>query len=197
MSEYIEILILFISEYGYIKTEDFIQFAYSNIDEYEKILDGDTYLSLLSVSLADKESVIDLTGRLREFAQRSYASDISRIDSDAYVERIVGSDRDDYTARCLRKLFVRRERAQMDLGNAKTVEDIIKLIKQCIILPSWCGDGWNAMYDLLGEGDFPIVLEVKNMDALEQRLPQDAAILKSLLNKKAPEYCTVKYIDDH
>ena len=51
------------------------------------------------------------------------------------------------------------------------------------------------MNDIFGAGDFPIVLEVKNMDVLEKRLPEDAQILRKLLSRDTPDYCTVKYID--
>lgn len=194
MNKYVEILILFISEYGYIKAEDFIHFAYSNIDEYEQLLDEDTYLSLLSMSFADNQSVVDFTNRLREFAEKNYAPEISNINNDVYVDGVIESDRNDYTAKCLRKLYERRDRAEMDLADITAKEDIIKLIKQCIFLPSWCGNGWDAMNDILGEGDFPIVLEVKNIEVLERRLPEDAEFLKRLLERSAPKYCTVKYI---
>ena len=51
------------------------------------------------------------------------------------------------------------------------------------------------MNDIFGAGDFPIVLEVKNMDVLEKRLPEDTQIFKKLLSKYTPDYCRVKYVD--
>ena len=194
INKYIEMLVLFCSSYGYINTEDFVSFAYSNIEEYEKILDEETYLSLLSASLVDKESIIALTNGVRGFVDRNYASDVDKIDNDAYVERIVESDRDDYIAKCLRKLYERRDKAIIDLSYVNSKEDIIKLIKESIILPQWCGDGWDAMNDILGEGNFPMVLEIKNMESLEEKFPDDADVFRKLLQKNAPRYCTVKYI---
>lgn len=47
-----------------------------------------------------------------------------------------------------------------------------------------CGNGWDAMNDLLGEEDFPIILEVRNMEVLERRWPKEAAIFKALLKRK-------------
>ena len=194
MNEFVEILILFVSEYRYISPEDFLKFAYSNIQEYERILDEKSYLSLLSASLADKDSVTELIIGLRAFVHGKFASDIDEIDNDGYVEKVVDSDRGDYTAKCLRKLYVRRNKAEIDLAQAKSDKDIVRLIKQCIDLPSWCGDSLDAMDDILGEGNFPIVLEVKNIDVLEKELPKEAAFFRKLFEKNAPKYCTVKYV---
>ena len=194
IDKYIEMLVLFCSCYGYISTGDFLSFAYSNIEEYEKILDEEIYLSLLSASLTDKEYVIALTNRSREFVNKNYASYAEEIDKDAYVERIVESDRDDYVAKCLRKLYERRNRAVIDMARVNSKEDIVKLIKESIVLPQWCGNGWDAMNDILGEGNFPSVLEIKNMEVLEKKYPEDATLFRNLLQKNTPKYCIVKYV---
>ena len=169
-------------------------FGEQNIEEYEKILDEEIYLSLLSASLTDKESVIALTNRSREFVNKNYASYAEEIDNDAYVERIVESDRDDYVAKCLRKLYERRDRTVIDMARVNSKEDIVKLIKESIVLPQWCGNGWDAMNDILGEGNFPSVLEIKHMEVLEKKYPEDATLFRNLLQKNTPKYCIVKYV---
>jgi hypothetical protein len=193
---FIEMLILFASKESYINADDFLKFAYAHIEEYERILDEETYLSLLSANTSNKESINELISKLRTFISKNYADPADEIANDAYVERVAGSKRTDDVARCIQKLYIRRDKAQMDLKDVTSRDDLIKLIKQTIILPSWCGDGWDAMNDIFGAGDFPLVLEVQNMDVLEKSLPEDAQILKKLLSRDVPDYCKVKYYDD-
>ena len=102
----IEILCLYLKEY--LSTDQFEELVYDHLSEFEKLLDEDIYLELITTNFSSKESRISLFSRLHEYVLEKYEPEYHRI-TDAYIERMIDSGRQDRIVNILQERYRKSE----------------------------------------------------------------------------------------
>lgn len=128
---------------------------------------------------------------MRKYVLENYKSLYDNI-NDAYVERLADTDTDDVVAQILKKKYEKREKAEIDCILISSQSELIDSIKQALQYPSFCGNNWDAIEDLMYDIIFPQKLIFKNWCEVERKLPQDAAILRGILERYR-ERCVIIY----
>ncbi len=181
MDRFVECMALFVK--GYISEEDFVNFAYENDDAFEKLLDTDAYQAILDYSPLDKESKNTMYS---EIGKCLAEADIDVLNSihDAYVERIVDSDRTDFWAEYIRKKNAKEKEILIDCALALDGEQLRKLVKTRLGLDdTCCGDSWDAIDDLIFEAKYPEKLVLKNWSNACKNMSEDTKRLSEILTK--------------
>jgi len=176
----------------YISDEQFESIFYEHIDDFQKSIREDIYYDLLSASFSSKQEIISLNTQLHNYVLGNYKSVYDNI-NDAYVERIIESNDNDIILKLLKKKYQKRKQVDIDCSIISTRLEMIDAIKQALQYPLFCGDNWDAIEDLIYDIILPQEIILNNWVEVEKKLPQDAAILKALLDKYNNGRCLVIY----
>lgn len=176
---------------NYISDEQFETIFYDYLEDFQNALEEDIYLGVLSTNLSRKEEKISLQAILRNYVLENYRLLYENV-NDAYVERLIDTDIDDLVVQILKKKYDKREKAEIDCSLIGSQSELIDSIKQVLQYPSFCGNNWDAIEDLIYDIIFPQKLIFRNWCEVEKKLPQDAAILRALLERRR-ERCVIIY----
>ena len=135
---------------------------------------------------------ISLETELYNYVLENYDSVYENI-NDAYVERIIDSNKEDIVVEILKNKYQKREEVDIDCSMINTRSELIDAIKHALQYPHFCGDNWDAIEDLIYDIVLPQKLILHNWREVEKKLPQDTAILKSILDKYNNGRCVVIY----
>lgn len=175
----------------YISDEQFETIFYNYSEDFQNSLDEDIYLGILFTNLSHKEEKISLQTELRNYVLENYGSLFENI-NDAYVEWLIDTDTDDVVVQILREKYEKREKAEIDCSLICSQSELIDVIKQALQYPAFCGNNWDAIEDLMYDIIFPQKLIFRNWCEVEKKLPQDAAILRAILERRR-EHCEIIY----
>lgn len=176
---------------NYISDEQFETIFYDYLEDFQNSLEEDIYLGILFANLSRKEEKITLQTELRNYVLENYGSLYENI-NDAYVERLIDTDIDDLVVQILKKKYEKREKAEIDCSLIGSQSELIDSIKQVLQYPAFCGNNWDAIEDLMHDIVFPEKLIFKNWCEVEKKLPQGAAILRAILERRR-ECCVIIY----
>lgn len=176
----------------YITVEQFEAIFYNHLEDFQSSLREDIYLRILFANLSCKEEKISLQTELCHYVLENYRSFYEGI-NDAYVERLIDTDTKDMVTRILKKKYEQRDRAEIDCSLISSRSELIGSIKQALQYPSFCGNNWDAIEDLMYDIVFPQKLIFINWREMEKKLPQDAAVLQAILSRHCSERCAVFY----
>lgn len=86
---------------------------------------------------------------------------------------------------------------EIDLSKVESSDKLHDMLARELHFPEFYGKNWDALWDAItGLVDMPSKLTFKGWDSFSKRLPEDAAMLKSILddyNDEYPDRCEVKY----
>ena len=99
----------------------------------------------------------------------------------------------DIVVEILKNKYQKREEVDIDCSMINTRSELIDAIKHALQYPHFCGDNWDAIEDLIYDIVLPQKLILHNWREVEKKLPQDTAILKSILDKYNNGRCVVIY----
>lgn len=176
----------------YLSDEQFQNIFNSYMEEFQNFLEEEIYLEIVFTSFSSKQEKIDLEIELHNYILKNYSSVYESI-NDAYIERIIDLDNDDIVVNILKKKYEKREVVDIDCSLIKLPSELIEAIKQALQYPKFCGKSWDAVEDLIFDVIFPEKLILHNWYEVEKKLPQDAKILKTLLDKNSKGRCVVVY----
>lgn len=186
----IDIICLYVKKY--LSEEQFQNIFYDYMDNFQNELEEDIYLSILSTNFSSKEEIISLKTELYNFVLKSYTLIYNKI-NDSYVEHLVDSKKGDAVVEILKKRYEKREEVCIDCSKISTRSKLIDSIKTELGYPQTCGKNWAAIEDFIFDIIFPKKLIFYNWSDMEKKLPQDAMILKKMLDKVSYERCVVIY----
>ena len=132
----------------YISDEQFENVFYDYIEDFQKQLEEDMYLNVLSTNFSSKQEKISLETELHNYVLEYYDSMYKNI-NDAYIERIIASDKEDIVVKILKIRYRKREKVDIDCSMISTRAELIDAIKQALQYPDFCGDNWDAIEDLM------------------------------------------------
>ena len=121
-----------------------------------------------------------------------YEPEYNRI-TDAYIERMIYSGRQDRIVNILQERYRKRECVSISCSKIDSRESLIREIQKGLRYPSTCGKNWHAIEDLIHDVILPYRHVLTGWHELETTLPEDARILKSLLRKIVTGDCQVSY----
>lgn len=176
----------------YISDEQFEKIFYDYIEDFRNFLEEDIYLNILSTNFNSKQEKISLETQLHNYVLENYDSVYDNI-NDAYVERMIDSDKEDTVVEILKKKYQKKEQVDIDCSMISTQAELIDVIKQALQYPHFCGDNWNAIEDLIYDIILPQKLILRNWGKVEKEIPQDTAILKTILDKYNNGRCVIIY----
>ena len=113
--------------------------------------------------------------------------------NDAYVEHMIQLNQKDTVVEMLKKKYEKREEVEINCSMIITQSELINVIKKVLQYPQFCGNNWNAIEDLIYDIILPQKLTFINWSEMEQRLPQDTVILKSILDRNSEGRCVITY----
>lgn len=176
----------------YISVEQFENIFFDYINDFHNSLDEDIYLDVLFTNFSSKDEKMSLETELYKFILKNYGSMYEKI-NDAYVERMIDSDKEDIVVEILKKKYEKREEVDIDCSMITAQSELIDIIKNTLQYPQFCGNNWDAVEDLIYDITFPNKLNLINWSKVEKRLPQDAAILKAILDRNSNGRCVITY----
>lgn len=184
----IEIICLYLKRY--LSENQFQEIFYDNINDFENVLQEDIYLNILSTNFESKERRITLETELRDYVLEHYSLVYDNI-NDAYIERCIDSNKGNVVVEILKKKYERKEEVSINCDKISKRSELICSVKNALEYPRFCGDNWDAIQDLIFDIILPKKLIFYNWDSVEEKLPEDTAILKSILDKACHECCIV------
>lgn len=176
----------------YLTDEQFENIFYDYIEDFQNSLEEDMYLNVLSTNFSAKQEKISLETELYNYVLENYDSVYENI-NDAYVERIIDSNKEDIVVEILKNKYQKKEEVDIDCSMINTRSELIDAIKRALQYPHFCGDNWDAIEDLIYDIILPQKLILHNWHEVEKRIPQDTATLKSILDKYNNGRCVVIY----
>lgn len=176
----------------YLTDEQFENIFSDYIEDFQNSLEEDMYLNVLSTNFSSKQEKISLETELYNYVLENYDSVYENI-NDAYVERIIDSNKEDIVVEILKNKYQKREEVDIDCSMINTRSELIDAIKHALQYPHFCGDNWDAIEDLIYDIVLPQKLILHNWREVEKKLSQDTAILKSILDKYNNGRCVVIY----
>ncbi len=188
--KYIEVICLYLNRY--LTDEQFEEYFYSNMSEFEEQLDEDIYLDIVSTNFNSKNELISLQKKLDGYTKNNFSEMYNNM-NDAYIERLIDSSSNGEIIDILKNRYLRADTVRIDLENIKTKDELINIIKKSLKYPDFCGNNWNAIKDLLYDLMLPNNIKLLNWGMLEKCLPEDSAILKRILGEINEDYCTIQY----
>lgn len=177
----------------YISDEQFEGIFYNCLNDFQNCLEEDAYFSILSTNFSFKEEKISMETELRDYILKNHKSVYEDI-NDAYVEHMLDSNKVDAVVEVLKKRYEKRDEIVIDCSIIETKLELISIIKQALQYPQFCGNNWDAIEDLIYDIVFPQRLIFCNWCNIEKKLPQDAAFLKTILNKNNGGRCIITYV---
>ena len=162
------------------------------MEDFQSVLEEDMYLNVLCTNFNSKQEKISLKTELHNYVSENYNLVYENI-NDAYVECIIDSDEEDIVLEILKKKYQKRDKVDIDCRMIHTQSDLIDAVKQALQYPDFCGDNWDAIKDLIYDIILPQKLILSNWHEVEKKLPQDTAVLKSILDKYNNGRCVIIY----
>lgn len=185
----IEIVCLYIKKY--ISDDQFASIFNHYLEDFQNSLEEDIYLRVLFTDSSCKAEKISLQTELYNYVLENYRSIYENI-NDAYVERLTETEQEDEIVQILKKKYGKREKTEIDCSTIYSRSELINNIKQALQYPRFCGNNWDAIEDLIYDIIFPSKLIFKDWCKIEERLPQDTDILRSIL-EQCSERCVITY----
>lgn len=177
----------------YLTDVQFEDIFYDYIENFQNSLEEDMYLKILSTNFSSKQERVSLETELRNYVLENHGLVYENI-NDAYVERIIDSNKEDIVAEILKNKYQKREAVDIDCSMINTRSEFIDAIKRALQYPHFCGNNWDAIEDLIYDIILPQKLILHNWREVEKNFPKDAAALKSILEKYSNGRCMVMYI---
>ncbi|MDE6433432.1 MAG: hypothetical protein K2L07_04315, partial [Lachnospiraceae bacterium] len=97
----------------YISDEQFENIFYDYIEDFQNCLEEDIYLNILSTNFNSKQEKISLETELHNYVLGNYDSVYDNI-NDAYVERLIDSNKKDIVVEILKKKYQKSEQVDID-----------------------------------------------------------------------------------
>jgi hypothetical protein len=187
---YNEVVCLYLKEY--LSDEQFEQYFYNNIEEFETNLDESTYLEIVSTNFSSKEERIRLQTQLKQYIISDFPEIYDKI-SDAYIELLIQSNESNEILEILKKKYVKKQLITIDCSQAKNSKEIIQIIKVALEFPVFCGDNWNAIEDLIYDVVLPEKISFSSWSTFNKNFPEDAAFIKKIFNQVDIENSLVSF----
>ena len=188
--KYIRIICLYLKKY--ISDKQFENIFYQDIDSFQNALEEEVYWNILSSNFNKKEDIITINTYLYNYMLKNYKSIYDEI-SDAYVENLINSNEDNVVIDILKKRYEQKEEVFINFYNINNKLELIFSIKKALNLPQHCGNNWDAIEDFIDDTILPKKIILHNWNNIKEKFPQDAIILRRILNKINPKYCIVLY----
>lgn len=188
--EYNEVICLYLKDY--LSDEQFEEYFYNNITEFEEHLEEDIYLEIISTNFNLKEEKINLKTKLKKYILDNFFILYDNI-NDAHIENLIQSGIEGYVIEILRGRYSRRDLVSMDCSNIKNQSELIHLIKETLKFPEFCGNNWNAIQDLIYDINLPKKIVLSNWDAIEKQLPKDSILARRIFDSIDENYCIVLF----
>ena len=84
---------------------------------------------------------------------------------------------------------VRKERIEVDLSTAISVQAVHSLLADALVFPSWYGNNWDAFWDAITAlVEMPEHLQLLGWSSFEKRFPRDAKIMQTCLFDMSKQY---------
>lgn len=176
----------------YISDEQFESIFFDYINDFQNILEESIFLDILTTNLSLKEEKISLETELCNYVLKNYGELYETV-NDSYVEYLIESDKKDNVVEILKKKYEKKDEVEIDGGVISTQLELINALKQALEYPQSCGNNWNAIEDLIYDIILPQKLIFCHWSELEKKLPQDVAILKTILEKNIDDRCMIIY----
>ena len=151
---------------NHIPLDYFLEYVYEHADEAETVLGEDLFLTLISVNPKDKVSVETMIVGLEDYMKCKYLDAYNRI-NDAYVERVVDSERQDSLALFLREQNKRTESIEIDISSITDEKEMIEILKKKLDFGDFCGNSWEALYDLIYDIKLPLKIVIIGRSKVE------------------------------
>lgn len=177
---YNEVICLYLKKY--LSDEQFEQYFYDNIDDFETNLDETTYLKIVSKNFSSKEERIRLQTQLKEYIISNFPEIYDKI-SDAYIELLIQSNDTNEIIELLKKKYVKKKLIVIDCSQVNNSKEIIQIIKTALEFPVFCGDNWNAIEDFIYDVVLPEKIIFSSWNTLCKKSPDDAAFIKKIFNQ--------------
>ena len=103
----------------YLTDEQFENIFYDYIEDFQNSLEEDMYLNVLSTNFSSKQEKISLETELYNYVLENYDSVYENI-NDAYVERIIDSNKEDIVVEILKNKYQKREEVDIDCSMINT-----------------------------------------------------------------------------
>lgn len=187
---YIRIICLYLKKY--ISDKQFENIFYQDIDGFKNILEEDIYWNILSSNFNKKEDIISMNTYLYNYVLKKYKLIYEEI-SDAYIENLIESDEDNIVIDVLKKRYEQNKEVVINCYKINNKLELIYSIKKSLNFPRHCGNNWNAIEDFIYDIILPKKIILDNWNNIREKLPQDAIILKKILDKIDQTYCTILY----
>lgn len=152
----------------YLTDEQFENIFYDYIEDFQNSLEEDMYLNVLSTNFSSKQEKISLETELYNYVLENYDSVYENI-NDAYVERIIDSNKEDIVVEILKNKYQKREEVDIDCSMINTRSELIDAIKHALQYPHFCGDNWDAIEDLIYDIVLPQKLILHNWREVEKK----------------------------
>ncbi len=186
----IEIICLYLKHY--LSAEQFQTIVYAHLHAFEHALPESVYLDLLSATFRTKEETIHLETELRNDVLRHHPLLYDKI-NDAFMERWIAANPGDTVTEILKKRDEKRAEVSIDCSSIRSASELIYTFKQALKYPETCGNNWDAIADFIDDILFSQKLTFDHWCDLEEKLPQDTAILKFILDKVRMDDCIITY----
>ena len=113
--------------------------------------------------------------------------------SDAYIENLIETNEKNEIIDILKKKYEQKREALINCYEINSKSELIYSIKKNLNFPQHCGNNWNAIEDFIYDVILPKKIILYNWNSIKEKLPQDTMILKGILDKINPVYCTILY----
>jgi len=174
-----------------VSTEQFINIFFEYINDFQNSLKEDIYLSILSTNFNDKQEKISLDSELYHFIIENHNLTYEKI-NDSYIERLIDLAEEDVVINLLKKKYEKKEEIDIDCSAINSRSELISAIKKALGYPQFCGNNWHSVEDLIYDIVFPQRLIFFNWGELKRKLPEEAEILRTLLDRNNNR-CTIIY----
>lgn len=176
----------------YVSTEQFIDVFFEYIYDFQNSLEEDIYLNILSTNFNSKQEKIHLDTKLYHYILENNKAIYEEI-NDSYIERLIDLNEEDVVINLLKKKYEKKEEVDLDCSKISTQLELIAEIKKALEYPQFCGNNWHAVEDLIYDVIFPKKLIFSNWGELKRKLPEDADILRALLDRNNNDRCIIIY----
>ena len=113
--------------------------------------------------------------------------------SDDYVEKLIETNEKNEIIDILKKKYEQKKEVLINCNKINNKLELICSIKEALNFPQHCGNNWNAIEDFIYDVILPKKIILHNWNNIKEKLPQDIMILKRILDKINPIYCTILY----
>jgi hypothetical protein len=188
--EYIKIICLYLKKY--ISDKQFEKIFYQDIDGFQNTLKGEIYWKIISSNFNKKEDIISMNTCLYNYVLKNHESIYDEI-SDAYIEKLIETNEKSEIIDILKKKYEQKREVLINCYKINSKLELIYSIKKNLNFPQHCGNNWDAIEDFIYDVILPKKIILHNWNNIKEKLPQDTTILKRILDKINPVYCTILY----